>query len=69
MRFIYIYNNLKTTTMSTKTIVLAILSFFIPIVGIILYFVYKGKEAETAQYCLYAALGSIALGLIAGLLF
>ena len=55
--------------MSTKTIVLAILSFFIPIVGIILYFVYKGKEAETAQYCLYAALCSIALGLIAGLLF
>lgn len=55
--------------MSIKSILLAVLSFIIPIVGIVLYFVYKEKEAETAKYCLYAALASIALGLIGGLLF
>ncbi len=55
--------------MSAKTIILAVLSFFIPIVGIILYFVMKNKEAETAQYCLYAAIAAIAIGLIGGLLF
>ena len=55
-------------TMSTKTILLAILSFILPIVGIILYFVMKNKEAETAQYCLYAAIAAIAIGFIGGII-
>ena len=54
--------------MSTKTILLAILSFILPIVGIILYFVIKNKEAETAQYCLYAAIAAIAVGFIGGII-
>lgn len=48
--------------MSTKSILLTILSFLIPIVGIILFFVLKEKEAETAKYCLYAGIINIVLG-------
>lgn len=55
--------------MSAKTILLTVLSFLIPIIGIILYFVMKNKEAETAQYCLYAAIAAIAIGLIGGIIF
>lgn len=36
--------------MTTKSLLLTILSFLIPIVGIVLYFVYREKEAETAKY-------------------
>ena len=47
-----------------KSPLLTVLSFLIPIVGIVLYFVLKEKEAETAKYCLYAGIASIVLGLI-----
>ena len=50
--------------MTTKSILLAILSFLIPIVGVVLYFVFKEKEAETAKYCLYAGIAGFVLGLI-----
>lgn len=47
-----------------KSLLLTILSFLIPIVGIVLYFVYREKEAETAKYCLYAGIASIIIGFI-----
>lgn len=50
--------------MTTKSILLTVLSFLIPIVGIVLYFVLKEKEAETAKYCLYAGIAGFVLGLI-----
>ncbi len=50
--------------MTTKSLLLTILSFLIPIVGIVLYFVYREKEAETAKYCLYAGIANIIIGFI-----
>lgn len=49
-----------------KKILLAILSFLIPIVGIILFFVYKPKE--DAKLFGILAVVAIVLGIFAGLL-
>lgn len=50
--------------MTTKSILLTVLSFLIPIVGIVLYFVLKEKEAETAKYCFCAGIAGFVVGLI-----
>jgi len=49
-----------------KKILLALLSFFIPIVGIVLYFVYKPKN-DAKLFGMLAVI-AIALGIIGGLL-
>lgn len=48
---------------------LAILSFFIPLVGIILFFVKKKERPKTAKACLIGALISVALSIIFSIIF
>lgn len=43
---------------------LTVVSFCIPIVGAILYFVHKGKSPEKANTACYAALGGLVFGII-----
>ena len=50
--------------MTTKQILLAVLSFIIWPVGLILWYVNKEKEAETAKYCLYGAGAALVLSLL-----
>lgn len=47
---------------------LAILSFFIPIVGIVLYFVQKNDKPKTAKACGKAALACIIIGVIVSII-
>ena len=63
-----IYKQIETLKhMSTKNILLTILSFIIPIVGIIIYFAQRQKD-EYAEYYLYAAIASMVGGFFIGLL-
>ena len=50
--------------MKNANIVLVILSFLIPIVGIVLYFVKKNEEPEAAQSYLWAGVAGFILGLL-----
>lgn len=43
---------------------LTIVSFCIPLVGIVLYFVNKDKSPQKAQTACYAAIGGLVLGVI-----
>lgn len=47
--------------------VLAIISFFLPILGYILFFVKKDDEPEAASTYLWAAVGGSIIGVIAAL--
>lgn len=44
--------------------ILMIVSFIIPLVGAILYFVKKGEEPKAAQQACYAALAGVAFGIV-----
>lgn len=48
---------------------LAILSFFIPIVGIVLYFTQKNEKPKTAKACGKAALACIIINVIIGIIY
>lgn len=50
--------------MKNANIWLAIISFLIPIVGVVLFFVKKNDDAEAAKSYLYAAIAGFVLGLI-----
>ena len=50
--------------MKNANIFLVILSFLIPIVGLVLFFVKKSEDAEAAQSYLYAGIAGFVLGLI-----
>ena len=52
------------TIMKNANVILVILSFLIPIVGIVLYFVKKNDEAEAAKSYLWAAVAGFVLALL-----
>lgn len=54
----------NSTTKSELGIPLTIVSFCFPIVGAILFFVYKGKTPEKANTACYAALAGLVVGLL-----
>ena len=53
--------------MKNANILLVILSFLFPIVGIILFFVKKNDNAQAAQSYLYAGIAGFVLGLLLAL--
>lgn len=54
----------NSTTKSELGIPLTIVSFCFPIVGAILFFVYKGQTPEKANTACYAALAGLVVGLL-----
>lgn len=57
-------SSVQTKNPDSASVGFTILSFFIPIVGIVLYFVWKNQCPNKAKPCLYAALISIVINFI-----
>ena len=59
------YNNNRNEELNTG---LKVLSFCIPIVGAVLYFVYKGEKPKKAESACHAALWGFGLGILLNIL-
>ena len=56
--------NMETNKLNIKKILLGVLSFFIPLLGVIVFFVKKKEDLSIAKFALYCAIAGFALNMV-----